>query len=324
MVITAQPCKALRVCWVPRTHSTVTPQGKARLPPAQARKYRSPCSLFPHVTEEPGSAVWPRSQAACSLPPFPSPRPQIPIKPQTTQQPRTLRESGFPGRTSSGPRGVAHPPAPVPCPRQGCCWRRGPSPPGQAARGAAGGGPAGRATAGPRHGSAAAGSQSAPEPGPARLHSFIHKKEALGAAPFRAPPALTAIRLVAVIRAVVVLVAFPDGGDAALVPALELVLLALLDAACETRGRAWVSGESSATGSIPGPLRHRAGPRGPAGVGAGTGLARAERLGASSGSTAEPLCARMEGAVPELPRVNLEARDDRGMVESRTRKTKKN
>lgn len=197
-------------------------------------------------------------------------------------------------------------------------------PPGAGSEGRCGGCPAGRATAGPRHGSAAAGSQSAPEPGPARLHSFIHKKEALGAAPFRAPPALTAIRLVAVIRAVVVLVALPDGGDAALVPALELVLLALLDAACETRGRAWVSGESSAAGSIPGPLQHRAGPPGPAGAGAGTGLARAERLGAGGGSTAEPLCARMAGAVPELPRVVLEARDDRGMVESRTRKTKKN
>lgn len=30
----------------------------------------------------------------------------------------------------------------------------------------------------PRHGSAAPGSQSGPEPGTARLHSFIHKKEA--------------------------------------------------------------------------------------------------------------------------------------------------
>lgn len=81
--------------------------------------------------------------------------------------------------------------------------------------------------------------------GTARLHSFIHKKRGagqLGSAPFPAPrPAvgariLTAIRLVAVIRAVIVLVAFPDGGDAPLVPALELVLLALLDGACRDTG----------------------------------------------------------------------------------------
>lgn len=46
-----------------------------------------------------------------------------------------------------------------------------------------------RRGAAPRHGSAARGSQWAPEPGTARLHSFIHKKRGaahIGNAPFRA------------------------------------------------------------------------------------------------------------------------------------------
>lgn len=49
---------------------------------------------------------------------------------------------------------------------------------------------------------------------------------------------LTAVILVAVVRAVVVLVASPHRGDAALVPAPELVLFALLDRPCAgERGR---------------------------------------------------------------------------------------
>lgn len=59
--------------------------------------------------------------------------------------------------------------------RSGCPGRAGP-----AARS--------RCPAAPRHGSAAPGSQSAPRPGPARLHSFIHKKKRHSAAGKRALP----------------------------------------------------------------------------------------------------------------------------------------
>lgn len=152
------------------------------------------------------------------------------------------------------------------------------------------------------------------------IHSFIKKKRSAAgkrALPGwarggpRSPPhrasarTLTAVGLVAVIRAVVVLVAFPDGGDASLVPALELVLLALLDGACETRDRAWVSGarshngvEGTPRGRLPNrPRTSPAGRREPAAEGGGWGWARrgrAARCGA--GGDAPP---REDGDDPE-------------------------
>lgn len=143
------------------------------------------------------------------------------------------------------------------------------------------------------------------------IHSFIKKRRsaagkralpgsARGGPPIPGSPphraggrTLTAIRLVAVIRAVVVLVAFPDGGDAPLVPALELVLLALLDGACETRGRAWVSGARSHGGAAgaprgrlaarPRPRTSRAGRREPPAEGGGLGLGSPGQSGSVRG-----------------------------------------
>lgn len=174
------------------------------------------------------------------------------------------------------------------------------------------------------------------------IHSFIKKKRrsAAGKRALPGTPApcgariLTAIRLVTVIRAVVVLVAFPDGGDAPLVPTLELVLLALLDGACETRGRAWVSGARS-HGRAAGASRGRGQPgqdagsrRRPSGgcdwarqdtaarCRTGAGLAGAQQLDVGlgemrlRGSTAaipKLLCAGIKEAIPVLPRIVLKA-----------------
>lgn len=49
-------------------------------------------------------------------------------------------------------------------------------------------------------------------------------------------PLLTAVVLVAVVRAVVVLIASPHRGDAAFVPTPKLVLFTLLDRPCEGWG----------------------------------------------------------------------------------------
>lgn len=193
-----------------------------------------------------------------------------------------------------------------------CRW------PKRAAQGTRGGrqnGTGPRRGAAPRHGSAARGSQWAPEPGTARLHSFIHKKRGeahIGNAPFRArygalrapprppaPPVLTAILLVAVIRAVVVLVARPDGGDAPLVPALELVLIALLHVSYETRGRAWVSGARFAARGVPGSGSVLQPAPGTTSGGQGLGLGPAGGMRpAGARRCTELLCVRVEGPLP--------------------------
>lgn len=54
--------------------------------------------------------------------------------------------------------------------------------------------------------------------------------------PFPWSPRLTAVVLVAVVRAVVVLIASPHRGDAALVPTPKLVLFTLLDRPCGSWG----------------------------------------------------------------------------------------
>lgn len=176
---------------MPLTHRT-TPKEKARLPPAQDWKHRSPCALFSDINRDSISTTWVRLPSGTTCPS----ETHTQISAQNSHQPHTLREAlkhGFhvhtwpcarplPLRTPTGCLKAL----PTLLGALRCRW------PKRAAQGTRGGrqnGTGPRRGAAPRHGSAARGSQWAPEPGTARLHSFIHKKRGeahMGNAPFRA------------------------------------------------------------------------------------------------------------------------------------------